>query len=74
MLNSGMEDVAKVSIESIYIDLILNNGGDYSYKAECKYYKPSQCKNDAPTSKNQEVVGERVGGSVSVLMESINAA
>lgn len=74
MLNSGMEDVVKVSIESIYIDLILNNGGDYSYKAECKYYKPSQCKNDALTSKNQEVVGERVGGSVRVLMESINAA
>lgn len=57
MLNSGMEDVAKVSIESIYIDLILNNGGDYSYKAECKYYKPSQCKNDAPTAKIRRLWG-----------------
>lgn len=74
MLNSGMEDVVKVSIESIYTDLILNNGGNYSYKVECKYYKPWQCKNDVPTSKNQEVVGGVVGGSVRALMESVNAA
>lgn len=40
VLNSGMEGVVKVSIKSIYIDLIPNHGGNYSYKAECKYYRP----------------------------------
>lgn len=45
--------------------LILNNGGNYYYKAECKYYKYWQCKNGALSNKNQEMVGGMVGRSVS---------
>lgn len=45
--------------------LILNNGGNYYYEAERKYYKYLQCKNDALSNKNQEMVGGLGGRSVS---------